>query len=58
MHTDDISIIALQSAALRIENIVEKRIIDDPAFVGQLAATAQRLRREIAILQLNQQKNL
>ena len=53
--TTDVRIIALQSASLRLENVVANQSLTDPVLLGQLTATAQRLRREISILQLNQQ---
>lgn len=52
--TTDVRIIAIQSAALRLENLTTG-YITDPVLVGQLTAMAQRLRREISLLQLNQQ---
>ena len=53
--TTDVRIIALQSAALRLENLIDNSVVTDPTLTGQLTAMAQRLRREISLLQLNQQ---
>lgn len=51
----DVRIIALTSTALRIENTVSEKHIEDPEFLAQLKDNARRIRREINLLKLNQQ---
>lgn len=53
--TTDVRIIALQSAALRLENLIDNSVVTDPTLTGQIVAMAQCLRRQISLLQLNQQ---
>lgn len=52
--TTDVRIIAIQSAALRIENLIEGQVITEPVLLGQLTAMARRLRREMNLLKLSQ----
>ena len=51
----DVRIIALTSTALRIENAVSEKHIEDPEFLDRLKDDARRIRREINLLKLNQQ---
>ena len=48
----DVRIIALTSAALRLENIVNEKHIEDASLISETKALTERLRRQIHILQL------
>jgi len=48
----DVRIIALTSAALRLENIVNEKHIEDASLITQAKALAESLRSQIRILQL------
>jgi hypothetical protein len=53
--TTDVRIIALQSAILRTEHLINEGIITEPILRGQIKAMVERLKREMNILKLNQQ---
>ena len=53
--TTDVRIIALQSAILRTEHLINEGIITDAILRGQIKAMVERLKREKSVLQLNQQ---
>jgi hypothetical protein len=53
--TTDTRIIALQSAILRTEHLLNEDIITDAILRGQIKAMIERLKREMNILKLNQQ---
>jgi|GEM_PF-2581710 len=51
----DIKIVALTSAALRLENVANEKHVTDPTLIADVKDMARRIRREISILQLNAQ---
>lgn len=53
--TTDVRIIAIQSAALRLENLIEGQVITKPDLLTEVTEMAKKLRREMSLLKLNQQ---
>lgn len=53
--TTDVRIIAIQSAALRLENLTEGQVIDEPELNNEVTELAKKLRRKMNLLKLKQQ---